>query len=105
MKEIELGTTYMDACYKLLREIWFAPNHESKDAFQDDGETGIFIERDGYVTVKQTIRRGNMKREDMFQYCFHDMFDKFSNKWWPSLDKKKIWIKSKSTEKDKNMKW
>ena len=47
MKDIELGTTSMDDRYKSLRERWFAPKHESKDAFQDDGETGIFIEGDG----------------------------------------------------------
>ena len=89
----------MDACYKLLRERWFAPNHESKDAFQDDGETGILIDRDRLVSVKQKIGRGKKKREKVSHYRVHAIFDKFSNKWWPSLDKNKIWIKSQAPEK------
>ena len=51
MKERELGTTSMEARSKLLRERWFATKYESKDAFQDDGETGIMIERDRLVTI------------------------------------------------------
>ena len=57
------------------------------------------IERDHLVTVNQTIGRGKKKREEVFQYCVHARFDKFSNKWWPSLDKK-IWIKSQAPEKN-----
>ena len=33
MEERKLGTTSMDARYNSLREIWFSPKHESKDAF------------------------------------------------------------------------
>ena len=36
----------------------------------------------------------------MFHYCVHAMFDKFRKKWWPSLYKNKICIKSQSPEKD-----
>ena len=86
----------MDICYKLLQERWFAPEHESKDAFQDDVETGIIIENDLFVNVKQTIGRGKNKREEVFQYCVHAMFYKFSNKRWPILDKNKICIKSQA---------
>ena len=57
----------MYAYYKLLQERWFAPKHESKDEFQDDGETGIIIERDCLVAVDQTISRGKKKREEVFQ--------------------------------------
>ena len=39
MKERELGTTYMDARYNSLRERCFAPEHDSKDTFQDDGDS------------------------------------------------------------------
>ena len=70
--------------------------HESKYAFQDDDETGIVIERDRLVTVKQTIGRGKKKREKVFQCRFHAVFDKFSKKLWPSLDKKEICIKSQA---------
>ena len=59
----------MDASYKSLQERWFSPKHESKDAFQDYGETGIMIERDRLVTVNQTIGRGKKNREKVFQYC------------------------------------
>ena len=59
------------------------------------------IERDCLVTIKQTIRRSKKKRVEVFQYRVHTMFDKFSNKWWPSLDKNKIWIKSQAPYKDK----
>ena len=89
----------MDASYKLLQEIWFSPKHESKDAFQDDGKTGIIIESDQLVTVKQKIGRVKNNTEEVFQYHVHAMFDNISNKWWPSLDKK-IWIKSKDPEND-----
>ena len=44
----------------------FYTKHESKYAFQDDGETGIMIERDCLVTAKQTIGRDNKKREELF---------------------------------------
>ena len=67
----------------------FAPKHESKDALQDDGETGIIIERDRLIIIKQKIGRDKNKREKLFKYHVHAMFDKFSNKWWPSLGKKK----------------
>ena len=89
----------MDARYKSLQEIWFAPRNESKYAFQDYVETGIMIERDRLVTVKHKNRRGKKKREEVFKYRVHAMFDDISNKWQPSLDKK-IWIKSQDPEKD-----
>ena len=72
----------------ILNKDCLHQKNESKDAFQDDGETGIIIEHDRSVTVKQTIGRGKNKREEVFWYRVHSMFDKFSNKWWPSLDKK-----------------
>ena len=71
----------MDARYKSLQEIWFAPRNESKYAFQDYVETGIMIERDRLVTVKHKTRRGKKKREEVFKYRVHAMFDDLSNKW------------------------
>ena len=88
----------MDDCYKSLRERWFAPKHESKESLQDDGQTGIMIERDRLVTLKQTIGRGKKKREEVFQYRVHAMFDNFINKLWTSLDTNKICIKSQAPQ-------
>ena len=95
----------MDDRHKFLRERWFAPKHESKDAFQYDGETHIIIESDCLVTVMQTIRRGKKNREEVFQYSVHAMFDNFSNTWWPSIDKNKSVSSTKIHRKTKNMKW
>ena len=36
----------------------------------------------------------------MFEYHVNAMFDKFSNKWWPSLYKNKIWIRSQDPKKE-----
>ena len=58
------------------------------------------IECDCLLTVKQIIGRGKKNREEVFQYPVYYMFDKFSKKWWLSLDKNKIWIKSQAPEKD-----
>ena len=58
------------------------------------------IERDRLITVNQTIGRGNKKSEGVFQYCVHAMFDKFSNKWWPSIYQKQCWIKYQAPEKE-----
>ena len=52
------------------------------------------------VTVKQKIGRVEKKRGEVFQYHVHAIFDKIINKWWPSLDKNKIWIKYQDLEKD-----
>ena len=94
----------MDARYKLLQEIWFAPKHESKDAFQDDGDTGIMIDHDRSVTVNHTIVRGKKKRGGVFQYRVHTMFDKFSKKWWPSLEKQ-YGSSPKIQRRKTNIKW
>ena len=48
------------------------------------------IECDCLLTVKQIIGRGKKNREEVFQYPVYYMFDKFSKKWWPSLDKKNL---------------
>ena len=60
------------------------------------------IERGCLVTVNQTISKGKNKGEEVFQYRVHAMFGKFSNKWWLSLNKIKIWIKSQAPYKDNN---
>ena len=39
------------------------------------------IERDRLVTVKHKTRRGKKKREEVFKYRVHAMFDDLSNKW------------------------
>ena len=57
------------------------------------------------VTLKQTIGRGKKKREEVFQYRVHAMFDKFSNKWWPSLEGKKYGSSTKLQRRTTNIKW
>ena len=46
------------------------------------------------IRIRHAIGRGKIKKEMVFSYRVKAVFEKYYNKWWPSVTQKREWKKS-----------